>query len=63
MTKRWFDADEWYPVYSYLPPDKDRSYLREGSVELTDEELADFLECTRKFKEWQDRLREKIRGY
>ena len=59
-----FSADEWYPVYSYLAPkDTIRDWMIDGTIELTEEELQDFIQCEQKFEAWQTRLREQIRGY
>lgn len=60
-----FTADEWYPVYEYITDEQAAKmpYVVDGEVELTEEELKEFLECARKFHGWQQRLRYKIREY
>lgn len=54
-----FESDELYPVY-YIS--KSGKFI-DGEVELTEEELQDFIECQDKFNAWQKRLDSKIRGY
>lgn len=56
-----FSEDEWYPVYSYEPIEDE--YRIEGSMELSEEELQNFLKCYKEFSVWQKRLRDTIRGY
>lgn len=52
------DADEMYPVYFLT----DRDYLVEGEVELTEAEIADFMECEQKFRDWQHKIKENLRA-
>jgi len=55
-----FDSDEYYPFYFEVPAD---AKWKDGTVELTEEELQDFRLCMQKMEEWQKILRDKIRGY
>ena len=57
-----FSADEWYPVYTVVSDDNSWSNA-DGSVELTEAELAEFQDLHAKFEAWQKRLRDVLRGY
>lgn len=51
------EASEIFPIYDIAELwDRDTS-----EAELTEQELQDFLECKRKFFDWQNRLEDNIR--
>lgn len=55
--KVFLDEDEWYPVYTVT----DRKGFSTETVDLSEEELKEFLKVHKKFSEWQARLRKMVR--
>ena len=49
-------SDEWYPVFGLIDRDTDDSVREEFTIELSDEDYADYERMMAEFDEWQKRL-------
>jgi len=66
--KVYVDKDEWYPVYSVVETERfpgHEEFCEEEDlheVDMTEEELADFIDVSKRFRDWQHILKVRVRG-
>jgi hypothetical protein len=56
--KLWITKDEWWPVFELITAEESWRSGSEPSVEVSEDDYADYQRVMAEFSAWQDRLDE-----